>query len=206
MADVRLTALNPADSTTVPVACNAKGELLLEDPLLIEGPKGDKGDKGDTGDKGDPGQDGQDGRDGQDGAGADGNFNIACQFNQNVKTKAAFSNGYNDEIQMGYGTFTLIYPGNPRPVAQIYGTGRADFADDVTVGSRNQQWLIVESNGIAHLQATTRNADGELEPVGPTPTRNIQGELTMVEQQLQAVLEKLQMAPQSDWQVWDGSN
>ena len=35
MADVRLTALNPEDSTTVPVACNAKGEILLE-PVVGE--------------------------------------------------------------------------------------------------------------------------------------------------------------------------
>ena len=52
MADVRLTATNPEDSSVVPVACNAKGELKLEEP--IEGPKGDKGDKGDKGEDGDP--------------------------------------------------------------------------------------------------------------------------------------------------------
>ena len=46
MDDVRLTATNPADSSIVPVACNDKGEILLEEP--IEGP---------------PGQDGQDGQD-----------------------------------------------------------------------------------------------------------------------------------------------
>ena len=34
MADVRLTATNPEDSSVVPVACNAKGELLLEEPTL----------------------------------------------------------------------------------------------------------------------------------------------------------------------------
>ena len=32
MADVRLTATNPQDSSVVPVACNSKGELLLEQP------------------------------------------------------------------------------------------------------------------------------------------------------------------------------
>ena len=31
MADVRLTATNPEDSSVVPVACNAKGELKLEE-------------------------------------------------------------------------------------------------------------------------------------------------------------------------------
>ena len=30
MADVRLTAINPEDSQVYPVACNDKGELLLD--------------------------------------------------------------------------------------------------------------------------------------------------------------------------------
>ena len=34
MTDVRLTATNPDDSSVVPVACNAKGELLLEELTL----------------------------------------------------------------------------------------------------------------------------------------------------------------------------
>ena len=50
MADVRLTATNPEDSSVVPVACNEKGELKLEEPLVVEGPPGQKGDKGDPGD------------------------------------------------------------------------------------------------------------------------------------------------------------
>ena len=50
MADVRLTATNPEDSSVVPVACNEKGELKLEEPLVVEGPPGEKGEKGDPGD------------------------------------------------------------------------------------------------------------------------------------------------------------
>lgn len=50
MSDVRLTATNPVDSSVVPVACNEKGELKLEEPILVEGPQGEKGDKGDPGD------------------------------------------------------------------------------------------------------------------------------------------------------------
>ena len=34
--DVRLTATNPEDSSVVPVACNEKGELKLEEPLVVE--------------------------------------------------------------------------------------------------------------------------------------------------------------------------
>ena len=37
MTDVRLTATNPEDSSAVPVACNAKGELKLEEPIEFDG-------------------------------------------------------------------------------------------------------------------------------------------------------------------------
>ena len=51
MADVRLTATNPEDSSVVPVACDASGRLLLEEqgqgPPGPEGPPGPKGDDGD---------------------------------------------------------------------------------------------------------------------------------------------------------------
>ena len=58
MADVRLTATNPEDSSVVPVACDAAGRLLLEEPQVIEGPPGQQGPPGE---QGPPGQDGQDG-------------------------------------------------------------------------------------------------------------------------------------------------
>ena len=56
MDDVRLTATNPEDSSVVPVACNSKGELLLEEP--IQGPPGQDGAPGE---QGPPGKDGIDG-------------------------------------------------------------------------------------------------------------------------------------------------
>ena len=37
MTDVRLTATNPEDSSAVPVACNDKGELKLEEPITFDG-------------------------------------------------------------------------------------------------------------------------------------------------------------------------
>jgi len=55
MSDVRLTATNPEDSSVVPVACNAKGQLLLEDPLTVEGPEGPRGPEGPKGDDGEDG-------------------------------------------------------------------------------------------------------------------------------------------------------
>tara|TARA_B100000459_G_scaffold114377_1_gene67685 strand:- start:3178 stop:3786 length:609 start_codon:yes stop_codon:yes gene_type:complete len=37
MTDVRLTATNPDDASVVPVACNEKGELKLEEPIAFDG-------------------------------------------------------------------------------------------------------------------------------------------------------------------------
>ena len=86
MDDVRLTATNPADSSIVPVACNDKGELLLEEPITGppgedgqdgapggQGPEGPQGPPGVQGPPGEDGKDGKDGKDGEDGKdGADG--------------------------------------------------------------------------------------------------------------------------------------
>ena len=64
MADVRLTAINPDDSSVVPVACNSKGELLLEEPLVVDGPQGPAGEDGPQGPQGEQGPPGNDGQDG----------------------------------------------------------------------------------------------------------------------------------------------
>ena len=63
MADVRLTATNPEDSSVVPVACDASGRLLLEEQG--QGPPGEQGP---------PGPKGEDGQDGKDGDPFSGNF------------------------------------------------------------------------------------------------------------------------------------
>ena len=53
MTDVRLTATNPEDSSVVPVACNEKGEILLAEPEVVEGPAGPEGPEGPPGPQGD---------------------------------------------------------------------------------------------------------------------------------------------------------
>jgi hypothetical protein len=52
MADVRLTATNPEDSSVVAVACDASGRLLLEEQG--QGPQGEQGIPGPKGEDGDP--------------------------------------------------------------------------------------------------------------------------------------------------------
>lgn len=103
---------------------------------------------------------------------------------------------------------------NNAQTSRIGADGTAAFNGDVIVGSRGRQWMIVESNGLAHLVEQTRSneistadlVEAPKAPVEYPPLRDIPGELTMVEEQLQKVLEKLRMVPEAGWEVWDGSD
>ena len=224
MTDVRLTALNPETSEVVPVACNSRGELLIDEatdylPLtggnltsdLTIGP-------------------------------ADGSPVIRLASNGSasfVSEAITFQvNGdadFGGSVHVDSGELSAAYcnlnfqDGRTGPVFQVHegldvdnpfaprfaishtgdltSRGTASFLKDVIVGSRNKQWMIVESNGLAHLvdqtDATAATADLVDEKTYP-PLRDIPGELTMVEQQLQKVMERLKMAPEAGWDVWDG--
>ena len=204
MTDVRLTATNPEDSSVVPVACNEKGELKLEEPQVTSDLYVEKA--GDT---------------------MSGNLHLAdkitldassgqIQADGRVQTKQLFGPVSNDTD----GNFRVVSVYNTdlsQPAAfkaAIFASGNATFSGDVIIGSRNQQWMIVEQSGLAHLVAQTRSSDIETaDLVDPSadssdypPLRDIPGELTMVEEQLQKVLEKLRMVPEAGWEVWDGSD
>ena len=99
--------------------------------------------------------------------------------------------------------------------------GNARFSSDVVIGSRNKEWLIVESGGLAHLVDTEAYSDSFMaidddgnsveasklkSAISYPQLRDIPAELTMVEQQLQKVMERLKMAPEAGWEVWDGSD
>lgn len=90
----------------------------------------------------------------------------------------------------------------------IGSNGAATFEGDVVIGSRNSQWMIVESGGLAHLieQTSKNNFSEEDEPREYPVLRDIPAELTMVEEQLQKVMERLKMTPEAGWEVWDGSD
>ena len=265
MSDVRLTATNPADSSVVPVACNEKGELLLEEPTLSSddyvkvigdnmtgaltiGP--DDGSAVTT-----LAENGNVIAQGVISAAAGLQSNAYTGRPVNITTttggiERAFvvsdSGAYPVSINMdGSATFAGqvtayggIAVGNPgvqlgqgyigvrsarsdsgQPILdfanssntivhQVNADGSATFAGDVVIGSRGEQWMIVESGGIAHLIKQTAFEANELDAQGNDypELRNLPAELTMVEQQLQAVMEKLRMVPEAGWEVWDGSD
>jgi cytoskeletal protein CcmA (bactofilin family) len=96
--------------------------------------------------------------------------------------------------------------------------GSATFAGDVVVGSRNKQWMLVESGGICHLVEQVKSIDtADLETPSEAITypelRNLPQELdqlsavvTALLTEVQRVEEKLRMAPEGGWPVWDGSD
>jgi hypothetical protein len=118
MADVRLTATNPEDSSVVPVACDASGRLLLEEQG--QGPQGEQGPQGPKGDDGDP----------FSGNFADDvTFEGSATFAANVEARNFEGKrpGTNLDVFAGYAGSTLT--------SQINADGSATFAGDATVGS-----------------------------------------------------------------------
>lgn len=110
---------------------------------------------------------------------------------------------------------------------------KLDVEGDVILKSRNKKWMIVEQSGLAHLveqgvflrlnphlAASDADADADadydpktdtgpvLEPVETVypALRDIPGELSLVEQALSEVFEKLRMSPPAGWPVWDGQS
>ena len=169
MADVRLTATNPEDSSVVPVACDASGRLLLEEqgqgPPGPEGPPGPKGD------------------DGKDGDSFSGNFADDVTFGGDatfaglVQTGGNPDSGAEEGARMNGGSgFSAAYSssssllwkgyeiGNDQPTSSISVSGSATFADDVTVGPYDSQpytkgiRFLVSNNEVS---AIVINGDGE---------------------------------------------
>jgi len=79
--------------------------------------------------------------------------------------------------------------------------GSARFNSDVVIGSKGQQWLIRESNGVAMLIEETRRAPRDFEKV-----RDLPNELDLVEAALNEVMSRLKMVPPAGWPVWDGQS
>ena len=196
MTDVRLTATNPEDSSVVPVACNAKGELKLEEPTINSDDYVAK-----VGDN-------------MTGAltiGPDGGPAVTTLADNG---SAEFAGGNLDISANGFIDITSPYGGaqdsfrlrdnNSVVTTTLSSDGSAEFAGDVVVGSRNKQWMIVESGGIAHLVEQTTFAAGSAAQY--PELRNIPQELDLVEQALSEVMEKLRMSPPAGWPVWDGSD
>ena len=195
MTDVRLTATNPEDSSVVPVACNAKGELLLEET---------------------PGFDGNvDGDLTVSGSASFGSAsfagNVTIGVSPNSSTESGVRIGTSGSILInriddsGAVAFSIREKGSAGTNINMQSSGAAEFAGDVVVGSRGKKWMIVESNGLAHL--VEQSEVSVMDDAAKYPElRNIPEELDLIEKALGDVMEKLRMNPPAGWPVWDGSD
>ena len=135
--DVRLTVLAD-DGNVYPVLGTTKGELKLEEPLVVEGPPGEQGEKGEKGEKGDPG-DPFSGNFADD-VTFDGNADFAGSISGaswdasggtgtgyflgasgNIRVRRSDTSSNTDELFVGY-------KGDGNPVAEIKADGSVMFA------------------------------------------------------------------------------
>ena len=223
MTDVRLTATNPVDSTVVPVACNDKGELLVENPIgpgLYVEKAGDNmtGDLTLGGDK--IKLDAGDGTAEYVGSirahgfvspsGVD--FNLESHYQQGTigtsRGAGVFRLSDEDGTQGPQQAMRITQVGLQPADAKIafYYNGNAELKGDVIVGSGGDLYQLVEQDGICHMVQQSFLVSDESRADGGLALRNIQTELTMIEQQLQKVIEHLNLPPNADWSIFGASN
>ena len=140
------------------------------------------------------------------GAASDTAFDLAFEVSCSLVGRSD-NNQPRGELQFkafGTGGGTLNTVASIDPTGLLYTRGGADLDGDVIVASRNKKWLIVEQGGVAMLVEQTRSGEEPLEQEDPPAVRNLAAEVTMLELQLQKVMERLKMAPEAGWEVWDG--
>ena len=168
MADVRLTATNPEDSSVVPVACDASGRLLLE-----EQGQGPPGPEGPPGPKGDDGKDGKDGKDGDPFSGnfaGDVTFGGSATFAERVDVKGGVSDDGGSSLSTGLyyrddsGSHGLALYKNGSAQSNrnvfIKTDGSATFAGDVQFGGESYgraQGVVIGKEGYIRATFTGNN-------------------------------------------------
>ena len=202
MADVRLTATNPEDSSVVPVACNSKGELLVDKPVI------EQIDNDVT---------------------IDGNLKLnmpsdfwrvgstyigvtspeglmvgeLCHYGGGTSELALVSGGYR-------GPDSAWVSNNPEGVGNALGIfmGAGGTSISFCVDADKET-----GSGRGITNRFTVNLDGgQLEALRLGPLNGQKGatidvgeELEFLRAQVRALMEKLKMSPEGGWPVWDGS-
>ena len=198
MADVRLTATNPEDSSVVPVACNEKGELKLEEPLVVEGPKGDKGDKGDSGEDGAPGQDGDP---------FSGNFADDVSFDGKATFKGGALIGMGnaslsscirraDHGQIVFYASAWLVSGSPVPLAIYNNPGNVDSVKPVA-------YIFADGSATFSDGKAGFTADGHL---WCTPTSDLNNQRYVLERVSQGIAMWSEYQPSLDRNDWSKKN
>lgn len=203
MSDVRLTATNPEDSSVVPVACNSKGELLVTEQVIEQIDN-------DVTINGIP------------------TINIEREDGNGTATWTFKSSGgsmhvYQDDPDNsgwrcqpdGYTSHKTFVEDVPHVLnlchksfamralvdgATVY---RIEWSGAVTAPN---MFIQTEPDKAEHYSSVRDlETDQEIkEYIGPV--LNVREELAFLRAQIQLVMERLKMAPEQGWPVWDGSD
>lgn len=201
MADVRLTATNPVDSSVVPVACNSQGELLVTEPV-IEQINNDVTITGRI----------------QAGTAADAGASIlnGVVFYSTKGTvvfqadgAATFSwvlrnDGYanfNRSSASGYGSVGIN--DNTKGLAVYSTSGALVWSVGYTGVTRASSLMLqLESDNPANFKTVSDGEESTSEYIGPE--LNVLDALVALKNEVQRLEEKLKMVPETGWEVWDG--
>lgn len=203
MTDVRLTATNPEDSTLVPVACNSRGELLIEEPVIEQIDNNVEINGGLT-------------------------LNVPKGNGETIKWQFKNNDGRLNAQNMtsGFVPFSFLSGG------QVTVQRKVDEVNNkIILASGANSWTQTTANNTEALRITWDgfiygpNVRIMLEPevnenytlykssesqeevrkyVGPV--LDVKTELQFLRQQLRETMEKLKMVPEGGWEVWDGSS
>ena len=203
MSDVRLTATNPEDSTVVPVACNERGELLVTKTVVEEI---------------------------DNDVTINGSFNVVSvdsapstylyQFDKNTGDIEVADNSSSKTswkiLASGLGQFSnfteagtakVNISGNSKPISVFTHTGpQVYYVSWSGIVSSANYYINLESEKAEHYSPVRNVETGEETKEYIGPVLDVRKELEFLRAQLRDLMEKLKMAPEGGWEVWDGES
>lgn len=203
MSDVRLTATNPDDSSVVPVACNSRGELLITEPVIETIPN-DVTIEGSL--KVSPPPDLNSANVTFYPVIGNNDWLVGGLCHHTAYSVTLLANGYRNSANEWT---SCEINGSTSAAALEIRTSSALFvfraAENWPTGSSFNMPSVfqIDANGPTSRSLILR-PDG-LEKSGGKVI-DVAEELQFLRAQVQAVMERLKMAPEGGWPVWDGSD
>lgn len=203
MTDVRLTATNPEDSSVVPVACNTRGELLVQEVTIESIPNDVTIDGVVTVPQAE-----------WDGEGTAPSVSIGGV----AAISQTFAGTTTNSIEFNWGGTIKGFPSQDDEDKRQATVNQNNYAFRASNEAGGLAWGVdwtgsTTASGVV-LQLEADNPDNYVDqkkgdesvPVYVGPTLNVGEELAFLRAQVRTVMEKLKMTPEGGWPVWDGSD
>ena len=203
MSDVRLVATNPEDSSVVPVGCNARGELLIVEPVIeqIDNDVTITGSlQAGTGD--------DVGTSTLNGVSFWGDKGTVVYQAEGAESSSwsLRKDGYarfNKDAVEGYGQ--VRFNNNLKGISVHNQAGTNVWSVDYTGNTRASSLMLqLEPSNPANFKTVVGDEESATEYIGPE--LDVLKALVALKNEVQLLEEKLKMVPSSGWEVWDGSS